>query len=48
MNGDAHRALDKEVQGEDADSCGEEAPPEDRSGIERDTLLHREQETTDG
>ncbi len=34
LYGDAHRALYEKVQGEDADACGEEAPPEDRGRIE--------------
>ena len=29
MHGEAHRALNEEVQGEDAYACGQKAPPKD-------------------
>ena len=44
----AHRRLDKEVQGEDADAGRQEPPPEHGGGIKGGALLYGEQQTTDG
>lgn len=46
--GGLHRALDEEVEGEDADAGGQEAAPEDGVAVEARPLLHHEQQPPNG